>query len=85
MTGDARRRPSRRLEQPVSKQHDHFNLGGSNKLLSLADAAAYLGIPDPLKLRRYWRQWGLPFTKVGRELKIRQRDLDAWIAKRPAA
>jgi excisionase family DNA binding protein len=69
----------------LPEQHDHHNLGGSNKLLNLAEAAAYLGLEDPLKLRRWRHQWGIPATKVGRAVKFRQRDLDAWISRQAAA
>ncbi len=65
--------------------HDHFNLGGSNRLLSLAEAAAFLGIPKPRSLRDYYKKWGIPALKIGRELRFRERDLNAWIAKRIAA
>jgi predicted DNA-binding transcriptional regulator AlpA len=63
---------------------DHHNLGGSNRLLNLADAAALLGLPKPRALRDYHKKWGVPSLRVGRELRFRERDLHAWIAKRVA-
>jgi excisionase family DNA binding protein len=66
-------------------EHDHHNLGGSNRLLSLEEAAAYLGDIKPRTLRAERQAWGIPSVPVGRQLKFRQRDLDAWIAKRVAA
>lgn len=64
--------------------HDPANLGGSNKLLPLADAASVLAI-EPDKLRRHWKRWGVGGVyKVGRELRFRERDLNAWLAKRAA-
>lgn len=64
---------------------DHHNLGGSNRLLPLAEAAEFLGIDKPRVLRDYWRKWGIPSYKVGRELRFRERDLHAWIEKRKQA
>lgn len=66
------------------KQHDHHNLGGSNKLLSLTEAAALLGKP-PESLRKYRTTWGIPWLKVGRDVKFRERDLNAWMEKRMVA
>jgi Helix-turn-helix domain len=65
-------------------ESDHHNLGGSNKLLPLADAAAILGVP-PVRLRRRRKAWGIPAIPVGRELRFRERDIHAWIAKQRAA
>ena len=61
--------------------HDHLNLGGSNRLMPLADAAAYLAV-RPEQLRKNHRGWDIPCLKVGRELRFRQRDLNAWIERR---
>jgi excisionase family DNA binding protein len=63
---------------------DHDNLGGSNRLLPLTEAATLLGIERPRTLRDNWRRWGLTAYKVGRELRFRERDLNAWIAKQAA-
>lgn len=68
----------------MSSLHDHGNLGGSNRLLPLAAAAELLGIDQPAKLRRQWKLWGIPAYKVGRELRFRERDLNAWLEKRAA-
>lgn len=65
-------------------QHDHHNLGGSNRWLNLTNAADVLDMP-PDRLRRYWKSWGIPASKAGRELRFRERDLNAWLAKRVAA
>jgi excisionase family DNA binding protein len=65
-------------------EHDHHNLGGSNKLLTLAEAAAILNVP-PTRLRDHWKRWGIPALRIGRELRFRERDLDNWISKRIAA
>jgi hypothetical protein len=60
---------------------DHNNLGGSNRVLSLAHAAELLDMP-PRRLRENWRSWGLPCYRVGRELRFTERDLRAWLKSR---
>jgi Helix-turn-helix domain len=52
--------------------------GGSNQLLNLENAAAYLDMPAR-RLRENWRQWRIPAYKAGRELRFRVRDLENWI------
>jgi excisionase family DNA binding protein len=54
--------------------------GGSNRLLSLPHAAEILDVPVR-RLRDNWRAWRIPAFKVGRELRIRERDLVAWVNK----
>lgn len=53
--------------------------GGSNLLLDLAKAAGYLDIPER-RLRDNWRRWGIRAYKVGRELRFRERDLEAYLS-----
>lgn len=69
----------------MTSQHDHHNLGGSNRWLNLAEAADLLRIEKPRKLRDNWKTWGIPAHKMGRELRFRERDLNAWLSKRVAA
>ena len=59
-------------------KHDHANLGGSNRLLSVESAAALLDMPVR-RLRDNRARWGIPSIRVGREVRIRERDLVAWI------
>lgn len=54
--------------------------GGSNKLLNLTDAAACLAVPER-RLRDNWKRWGVRTIKVGRELRFRERDLEAFIER----
>jgi excisionase family DNA binding protein len=58
------------------------SLGGSNKLLTMHEAAELLGIPYS-SLRRYRRKWGLREAEVnfGRSVKFRERDLAAFIER----
>lgn len=52
--------------------------GGSNSLLNLAKAAAYLDMPER-RLRDNWRRWGILAYKAGRELRFRVRELESWL------
>lgn len=54
--------------------------GGNNKMLSLAEAAELVGI-SPSALRRRWREWGIPACKIGGRLKVRERNLQTWLAR----
>jgi hypothetical protein len=36
------------------------------------------------RLRDHWRAWGLKASKVGRELRFRERDLWAWFERQAA-
>src|SRR5262249_17264149 len=47
-------------------------LGGSNRLLSVEELAAYLGVPKKT-VYGCWRQWGLRGYRVGRYLRVRER------------
>jgi excisionase family DNA binding protein len=58
------------------------NLGGSNRMLTTDEAAAYLALPDGRALRDNWVRWQIPAHKYGRTLKFRVRDLDAFIDRR---
>ena len=56
-------------------------VGGSNRLLSVDELAAYLGVP---KKTGYgcWRQWGLWGDRVGRYLRFRERHVEEWLQTR---
>jgi excisionase family DNA binding protein len=54
--------------------------GGSNRLLDLAKAAEYLDVPER-RLRDNWRRWGIRAYKVGRELRFRERDIEAYLSR----
>lgn len=50
-------------------------------LLSNLDAAAYLGVtPRTLEVWRCTKRHAIPYIKVGRLVKYRRADLDAWLA-----
>jgi excisionase family DNA binding protein len=59
-------------------------IGGSNKLISLKDTAAMLDVPTST-LYKQWQNWGLKAYRVGRALKFRERDIDAWLDRQLVA
>jgi len=64
------------------------NLGGSNRLLTLREAAELLNV-SPDTLYNQWHNWGIPFFRPGNQprsrLRVRERDLNNWIHARKAA
>jgi excisionase family DNA binding protein len=56
-------------------------VGGSNRLLSVEELAAYLGVPKKT-VYGCWRQWGLRGYRVGRYLRFRQRQVEEWLQSR---
>ena len=56
-------------------------VGGSNRLLSVEELAAYLGVPKKT-VYGCWRQWGLKGYRVGRYLRFRERHVDEWLQSR---
>lgn len=56
-------------------------VGGSNRLLSVEELAAYLGVSKKT-LYGCWRQWGLRGYRVGRYLRFRERHVEEWLQTR---
>jgi excisionase family DNA binding protein len=55
----------------------------SARLLSREEAAAYLGLkPQTLAAWAVTGRYGLPVVKVGRSVRYRLADLEAWLATR---
>lgn len=55
----------------------------TQKLMSPEEAAIYLGTsPNTLACWRSSGRYGLPFIKIGRMVKYRESDLQAFIEKR---
>ncbi|MEQ0776194.1 helix-turn-helix domain-containing protein [Paraburkholderia tropica] len=55
-------------------------------LLTTAEAAEYIGsTPKTLEIWRSTRRFALPYVKIGRNVRYRRADLDAWIASRVVA
>jgi len=58
-------------------------VGGSNRLLSVDELAAYLGVPKKT-VYGCWRQWGLRGYRVGRYLRFRERHVEEWLRNQGA-
>lgn len=58
--------------------------GGSNRLLSLEEVAERLSVPVRVVADNR-RRWGLRSYKVSKFVRIRERDLENWIATREEA
>ena len=56
-------------------------VGGSNRLMSVDELAAYLGVPKKT-VYGCWRQWGLRGYRVGRYLRFRERHVEEWLQTR---
>jgi len=57
--------------------------GGSNRLLSVDELAAWLGVPKKT-VYGCWRAWGLRGYRVGRYLRFRERHVEEWLQNREA-
>jgi excisionase family DNA binding protein len=55
--------------------------GGPNRLLSVEELAAYLGVPKKT-VYGCWRQWGLRGYRVGRYLRFREQQVEEWLQSR---
>jgi excisionase family DNA binding protein len=58
-------------------------MGGSNRLLSVEELAACLGVPKKT-VYGCWQQWGLRGYRVGRYLRFRERHVEEWLQTRVA-
>ena len=58
-------------------------VGSSNRLLSVEELAAYLGVPKKT-VYGCWRQWGLRGYRVGRYLRFRERHVEEWLRNQEA-
>ena len=57
-----------------------------DELLDTDEAANYLGVArNTLEVWRSAGRYGLQFVRVGRRIKYRKSDLDAWIESRTAS
>lgn len=55
----------------------------TDPLLTPKETSEYLGVsPDTLSVWRCVGRYNIPFIKVGRLVKYRKSDLDAWLEKR---
>lgn len=65
------------LNRSASGVKTSTNPPALHKLLSTADVAEYLGTSVD-SVYQHWREWGVPFFHVGRRLRCRPCDLEAW-------
>ena len=58
----------------------------SDVLLTTAEAAEILGVkPETLTVWRCVKRYDLPYVRVGRSIRYRQSDLEAWLERRTVA
>jgi excisionase family DNA binding protein len=58
-------------------------LQSPSDLLTQTEAAAYLGLsPNTLEVWRCTKRYELPYVKVGRLIRYRRSELDAWLDSR---
>ena len=58
-------------------------LGGSNRMLSAREVAAILSVPERT-VRENWREWELPAYRIGKHLRWKEREVNAWIDRHAA-
>jgi excisionase family DNA binding protein len=58
-------------------------LGGSNRMLSAREVAAILSVPERT-VREKWREWELPAYRIGKHLRWKEREVNAWIDRNAA-
>jgi excisionase family DNA binding protein len=67
-------------ERGCARQRAPTAIGGSNRLLTAAEVADYLGVPvKTIYARR--QDWGLTACRVGRHLRFRQRQVEDWLTR----
>ena len=58
-------------------------LGGSNRMLSAREVAAILSVPERT-VREKWRDWELSAYRIGKHLRWKEREVNAWIDRHAA-
>ncbi|MCZ0972496.1 helix-turn-helix domain-containing protein [Streptomyces albulus] len=58
----------------------HMTRGGSNRLLTVEEVAAWLRVSEAT-VRNKYRAWGIRPQKVGRLLRFRERDIANYLEK----
>ncbi|MGW0734491.1 helix-turn-helix domain-containing protein [Streptomyces sp. NPDC002851] len=66
------------LTRPSRHATGHATRGGSNRLLTVEEVAAWLRVSEHT-LRNNYRSWGLKPQKVGRLLRFRERDITHYL------
>lgn len=55
----------------------------NEKLMDAQDVADYLGMPKD-RIYDNWKTWGIPFFRIGQQLRLRPIDLEKWIGEQAA-
>lgn len=58
-------------------------IGGSNKMISVKELAERLAISTDT-IYDEWRSWGLPAYRIGKHLRFREREIEAWVDQQAA-
>lgn len=58
-------------------------LGGSNKMLTVREVAELLSV-SPDTIYDKWREWDLTGYHIGKHLRFREREVEAWITAQAA-
>ena len=53
-------------------------IGGSNKMITMAEAAVMVGMSYSRFARHYKRDWRIPCYRVGGRVNFRERDIEAY-------
>jgi excisionase family DNA binding protein len=69
-----------REKQTSTTANVAMRLGGSNRLIGVRETAERLDVPVST-LYKHWREWQLTAYRVGRALKFRERDIEAWLER----
>jgi excisionase family DNA binding protein len=77
---EGERRPADRGRRQPGAQPRAGTLGGSNRMLSSHDMAGLLAVPE-VTVRAKWREWGLQAYRIGKHLRWREREVQAWIER----
>ncbi|GAA0835614.1 helix-turn-helix domain-containing protein [Streptosporangium amethystogenes subsp. fukuiense] len=56
----------------------------NERLWTVDQVADYLGVPKSRVYDR-WREWGIPFVRIGQQLRCDPRALQDWISGQKAA
>ena len=59
-------------------------IGGSNKLISIAELAEFLG-RSTSTVYKEWHSYGIPYSRHGRLVRFRERDVALWLEARERA
>ncbi len=70
------------------KEHQDIETGRGtafDKLMNITDLAAYLDLPEATLYQWRYRREGPPSIKVGRHIRYRRSDVDAWLDSKTEA